>query len=119
MRGLSFYDILDLMSDAHYERRLREAEERLIAKPFEGRLNTPYGIHTHVCGYDHEDRNKSDQGCGFMFTHDGEVNRKLDTAAYDAVHKCPRCGAGPWRSVYKQDIIHLMQDFAKGNGHEG
>lgn len=43
----------------------------------------------YICGYDQFDRNKADEGCGHEWSA-----REHETGI------CPKCGAGPWSSVY-------------------
>lgn len=100
------------------------ATEDLIKEtPREERLDTVYGIHAHQCGYDHRDRNRADEGCGFVWAHDGEVTRKVaEATSYDRLHTCPRCGAGPWKSLKHfnnlddlQTLFNLTKDVHNGS----
>lgn len=69
----------------------------ILSLPPSERINTRYGVHTHMCGYDGDRRIA---GCGHIWTHDGAVTQRItDTNAYMRLHVCPNCGRGPWTAI--------------------
>lgn len=76
-------------------------------------------IHTHRCGWhlrapfrNDKDPALSVTGCGFEWTHERIV---LNPTDYEARHRCPRCGEGPWyaRVLEARHIARLDRFYAE------